>query len=73
MLGLTDLYVGCLAPEANGDGAWNIPCGGELALLSDSPVRLEVDGQPLSGRQDGILWRFTLPEKTGGVRIVVEK
>ena len=73
MLGLTDLYVGCLAPEANGDGAWNVPCGGELALLSDSPVRLEVDGQPLSGRQDGILWRFTLPEKTGGVRIVVEK
>lgn len=70
MLGLTDLYVGSLAPEADGDGAWNLPCGGELALLSDSPVRLEADGQPLSGRQDGILWRFTLPPKTRQVRAV---
>ena len=68
MLGLTDYYVGCLAPEADGDGTWNVPCGGELALLSDSSVRLEVDGQPLSGRQEGILWRFALPEKTRRVK-----
>lgn len=72
VLGKTDLFVGCRAVEALGDGRYRVLDGGEFAVASKLPVRLEVNGTVLDGIQDGLLFRFLLPNKTTDVRILLE-
>ena len=70
VLGKTDLYIGCRAPEQLGPGEWRIPDGGELALVSKNPTRIEANGTLLPGKQDGILWKFHVPQETEHVSII---
>ena len=69
VLGKTDLYIGCRAPEQLGPGEWRIPDGGELALVSKNPTRIEANGTLLPAKQDGLLWKLHVPQETEHVSI----
>lgn len=70
VLGKTDLYIGCRAPEQLGPGEWRIPDGGELALVSKNPTRIEANGTLLPAKQDGLLWKFHVPQEAEHVSII---